>query len=158
MLQDLLGAWASTYGFSSVKQTDQNNPPLGVHTRTITWLFREFDSKIQKHCQRLQRTSEIYLISHVLLARIMAESKSAEERQRWFNLVHEKHGRPVPFVITESNEPLYVEILGKERVASLGGRGGSCTNAMRRIASVNNNCLHGAWGATSPTSAIARST
>jgi hypothetical protein len=39
-----------------------------------------------------------------------------------------------------------VEIFGKERIASLGGRGGSCTNGMRRIASVNNNWLHGGMG------------
>ncbi|HVM48829.1 MAG TPA: glycoside hydrolase family 20 zincin-like fold domain-containing protein [Candidatus Acidoferrum sp.] len=138
--------WASTYGFTSIKDTDQNNPPLGVQVEYYTWLFREFDRLIQKHCRRLQRESETYLISHVLLARIMAESKNAEERQKWFNLVDQKQGKAVPFIITESNERQYVEIFGKERIASLGGRGGSCTNAMRRIASVNNNWLHGGMG------------
>ena len=138
--------WASTYGFSSVHETNQNSPPLGVQVEYYTWLFREFDRRIQKHCQRLQRESEIYLISHVLLARIMAESKDAEERRKWFKLVDEKHGKAVPFVITESSEPLYVETFGRERIASLGGRGGSCTCAMRRIASVNNNWLHGGMG------------
>ena len=52
----------------------------------------------------------------------------------------------MPFVITEADERAYVGLLGKDRVASLGGRGGSCTNAMRRIASVNNNWLHGGMG------------
>jgi hypothetical protein len=138
--------WASTYGFSSVRETNQNNPPLGVHIEYYTWLFREFDKKIQKHSKRLNRESEIYLISHILLARIIAESKTAEERQKWLTMVDEKHRTKVPFIIGEWSEPLYVEIFGKERVASLGGRGGSCTNAMRRIASVNNNWLHGGMG------------
>jgi hypothetical protein len=138
--------WASTYGFKSVAETNRNNPPLGVHVEYYTWLFREFDQKIQKHSQRLGRQSEIYLISHILLARIIAESKNAEERKRWFQLVDEKHGKAVPFIIGEWSEPLYVEIFGKDRVASLGGRGGSCTNAMRRIASINNNWLHGGMG------------
>src|SRR6266567_161818 len=138
--------WGSTYGFSSVRETNRNNPPLGVHIEYYTWLFREFDRKIQKHSKRLGRDSEIYLISHILLARILAESKNTEERKKWFDMVDRKHGKPVPFVIGEWSEPLYVEIFGKERIASLGGRGGSCTNAMRRIASVNNNWLHGGMG------------
>ena len=123
--------WEAAYGFSSVQQTDQNNPPLGVQVEYYTWLFREFDRKIQKHCQRLQCQSEIYLISHVLLARIVAEAKSSQERQRWFNLMDEKQGKAVPFVITESNEPLYVELFGKERIASLGGRGSSGSGPAR---------------------------
>jgi len=138
--------WGSTYGFSSVRETNKNNPPLGVHIEYYTWLFREFDRKIQKHSKRLGRDSEIYLISHILLARIIAESKNTEERKKWFDMVDRKHGKQVPFVIGEWSEPLYVEIFGKERIASLGGRGGSCTNAMRRIASVNNNWLHGGMG------------
>ncbi len=91
--------WASTYGFSSVKETNRNNPPLGVHLEYYTWLFREFDKKIQKHSQRLKRESEIYLISHILLARIIAESKNLEEREKWFKMVDEKHGRKVPVII-----------------------------------------------------------
>ena len=85
--------WASTYGFSSVKETNRNNPPLGVHLEYYTWLFREFDKKIQKHSQRLKHESEIYLISHILLARIIAESKNLEEREKWFKMVDEKHGK-----------------------------------------------------------------
>jgi len=138
--------WASTYGFASIRETDQNQPPLGVQVEYYTWLFREFDRRIQQQSERRQRASEVYLISHVLLARIMAESKNAEECRKWFKLVDAKHGRAVPFIISESNEPQYVEIFGQERIASLGGRGGSCTCAMRRIASVNNDWLHGGMG------------
>ncbi len=138
--------WAKTYGFSSVQQTDPNNPPLGVHIEYYTWLFRTFDRLIQKHAKRLGCDPEIYLISHFLLARIVNESKTVEERQKWLALVDEKQGRKVPFIINEDKETAYVEMFGGDRVASLGGRGGSCTNAMRRIASVNNNWCPAGFG------------
>jgi len=139
--------WAGKYGFKSVKDTDQNNPPLGVHIEYYTWLFRTFDRLIQKHARRLGREPEIYLISHVLLARIVNESKTPQERDQWLAMVDEKHGRKVPFVIVENNEKAYVDMFGGDRIASLGGRGGSCTCAMRRIASVNNDWYTGPFGA-----------
>ena len=37
-----------------------------------------------------------------------------------------EEGRKVPFVILEADESKYVSFLGHDRVASLGGRGGSC--------------------------------
>jgi hypothetical protein len=142
--------WAKTYGYKSVAETDQNNPPLGVHIEYYCWLFRTFDRLIQKHAKRLGRDREgepeIHLISHFLLARIVNESKTPEERKKWLALVDEKHGRKVPFIIVEDKEAAYVEMFGGDRVASLGGRGGSCTNAMRRIASVNNNWCAGGMG------------
>ena len=138
--------WAEKYGFKSVADTDRNKPPVGVHIEYYTWLYRRFAGSIRQHSQRLGRSAEIYLISHILLARVMAESATNEERRRWMRLIDEKHGEKVPFIIAESNEAQYVELLGAERVASLGGRGGSCTNAMRRIASVNNNWLPGGMG------------
>ena len=52
----------------------------------------------------------------------------------------------MPFIIVEDKEAAYVKLFGGDRVASLGGRGGSCTNAMRRIASVNNNWCAGGMG------------
>ena len=135
--------WAKTYGFKSVADTDQNNPPLGVHIEYYAWLFRTFDALIRKHASALGRPQDIYLISHVLLARVVSESKTRQECERWFALMDEKQGRKVPFVIVESDEPKYVNFFGGDRVASLGGRGGSCTNAMRRIASINNNWCSG---------------
>ena len=139
--------WAEKYGFKSVHETDQNQPPLGVHVEYYTWLYRQFADKIRRHSQQLGRQSEIFLISHVLLARMMAESKSPEERREWIKLIDRKHGERVRFVFAESNEKDYVELLGGDRVASLGGRGGSCTCAMRRIASVNNDWSAGPFGA-----------
>lgn len=139
--------WGEKYGYSSVVQTNQNKPPLGVHIEYYTWLYRTFAEKIRRHAAKLNKTQEIRLISHVLLARIMAESKTPEERRRWMDLVDQRHGERVPFIITESNEAEYVALLGGDRVASLGGRGGSCTCAMRRIASVNNDWDHGPFGA-----------
>src|SRR6266540_1107231 len=50
--------WASKYGYSSVKETNRNDPPLGVHIEYYTWLFRAFDKKIQKHSERLGRSAE----------------------------------------------------------------------------------------------------
>ena len=138
--------WAEKYGFKSVADTDRNKPPVGVHIEYYTWLYRRFAGYIRRHSQRLARSADIYLISHILLARVMAESATQEERLRWLRLIDEKHGERVPFIIAESNEAQYVDLLGVERVASLGGRGGSCTNAMRRIASVNNDWLHGGMG------------
>lgn len=140
--------WEEKYGFSSVEETDRNNPPLGVHVEYYTWLFRQFDEKIQAHGKRLGRDLPvpIFLISHILVARMMNEAKDQKEREEWFALIDRKHGREAPFIFHESREQDYVSLLGSERVASLGGRGGSCTNAMRRIASVNNNWLHGGMG------------
>jgi hypothetical protein len=138
--------WAEKYGYTKVEQTDRNNPPLGVHIEYYAWLFRTFDGLIQKHAKRLGKEPEIYLISHFLLARIVNESKTPEEREKWLAMVDEKHGRKVPFIIVEDKEKSYVDMFGGERVASLGGRGGSCTNAMRRIASVNNNWCAGGMG------------
>lgn len=138
--------WGQKYGYTDVKHTDQNAPPLGVHIEYYTWLYRQFAEKIGRHAQRLGRETETYLISHVLMARIVAESKTPGECRQWFDLVDRKHGEKVRFVIVESNEKQYVDLLGGDRVASLGGRGGSCTCAMRRIASVNNNWLQGGMG------------
>ncbi|MHB0998412.1 MAG: glycoside hydrolase family 20 zincin-like fold domain-containing protein [Armatimonadota bacterium] len=133
--------WASTYGFSSVADTDPNKPPLGVHIEYYSWLFRQFDEAIAREAERLGRKDpvDIYLISHILLSRIVNESKTPEERTKWLELVDEKQGRKVPFVIFEGEEQRYVDIFGGDRVATLGGRGGSCTCAMRRIASINND-------------------
>ena len=135
--------WARTYGFKSVADTDQNNPPLGVHIEYYAWLFRTFDAMIRKHEAEFGRPQDIYLISHVLLARVVSESKTKEDCERWFALMDEKQGRKMPFIIMESDEQKYVNFFGRDRVASLGGRGGSCTNAMRRIASINNNWCGG---------------
>lgn len=140
--------WAKTYGYASVAQTDENKPPLGVHVEYYAWLFREFDGILRAWGAAHGRDVPVYLISHILLHRIMAESASDEERRRWFALVDAKQGRLVPFIINESDEAKYVAFFGPDRVASLGGRGGACTCAMRRIASVNNNTLGGPMGAT----------
>ena len=138
--------WAKTYGFKSVAETDQNHPPLGVHVEYYTWLFRVFDEMIQRHATRLGRSQEVYLISHILLSRVVSESKTQAERDQWFATIDRKHGRKVRFIILEAEEEKYVSFLGRDRVASLGGRGGSCTNAMRRIASINNNWCGGGMG------------
>jgi len=138
--------WAKTYGFSSVEETNAQKPPLGVHVEYYTWLFRTWDRKIRKHASRLGIEPEMYLISHILMDRVATESQSDEELADWVALIDEKQGRKVPFVIHESQEARYVEVFGCDRVASLGGRAGSCTNAMRRIASINNNWLAGPMG------------
>ena len=49
--------------------------------------------------------------------------QNPEERKRWIDLVDQRHGERVPFIITESNEAEYVALLGGDRVASLGGGG-----------------------------------
>lgn len=140
--------WAKTYGFKSVAETDQNNPPLGVHVEYYSWLFKNYDTMIQKYAKEFgQPLPEIYLISHVLLSRMVGESKTQAERDKWFAYIDEKHGRKVPFVILEAEESKYVSFLGHDRVANLGGRGGSCTCAMFRIASINNNWTGGGMGA-----------
>ncbi len=72
-------------------------------------------------------------------------------------MVDEKQGRKVPFIITEDEEQPYVELFGGDRIASLGGRGGSWTCAMRRIASVNNNwCPGGMGGGLAPNATVSR--
>jgi hypothetical protein len=138
--------WAKTYGFKSAAETDQNNPPLGVHVEYYSWLFKIFDAMIQKHAATFGRPQEIYLISHILLSRMVSESKTQAERDKWFAYIDQKQGRKVPFIIFEADEEKYVSFLGRDRVASLGGRGGSCTNAMKRIASINNNWSFGPMG------------
>ncbi len=138
--------WAKTYGFKSVAETDQNNPPLGVHVEYYSWLFKVFDEMIQKHAAKFARPQEIYLISHILLSRMVSESKTQADRDKWFAYIDQKQGRKAPFIIFEADEEKYVSFLGHGRVASLGGRGGSCTNAMRRIASINNNWSFGPMG------------
>ena len=148
MLKNFLGAlWASKYELNPLKTRIRTRcPPLGVHIEYYTWLFRTFNRLIEKHAARLGVKPELYLISHVLLARIVSESKTPQERDQWLAMVDQKHGRKVPFVIVENNEKAYVEMFGGDRIASLGGRGGSCTCAMRRIASINNNWCHGGLG------------
>ncbi|MGA2257276.1 MAG: hypothetical protein ABSG53_21685, partial [Thermoguttaceae bacterium] len=138
--------WAKQYRFRSVADTNKNSPPLGVHVEYYAWLFREFDKRIQKHARELGRPpAEVFLISHILLDRIMKESKSREEQARWLALVDQKHGRKVPFVLFEDHEEDYVALLGKDRAATLGGRGGAAAGCFR-IASINNDRMHGDLG------------
>ena len=138
--------WAKKYGFKSVADTDKNKPPIGVHVEYYTWLFRQFDEMIQKHAKELGRPDpEIYLISHILVNRIMKESKTPEEQAEWLALIDRKHGRKVPFVLFEDNEKEYVKLLGKDRAATLGGRGGASAGCFR-IASINNDRRHGDLG------------
>jgi hypothetical protein len=138
--------WAGKYGFRSVADTDKHKPPLGVQVEYYTWLFREFDQIIGKHAKALGRPDPaIYLISHILLNRIMKESKDQEERTHWFALIDQKHGRKVPFVLFEDNEKEYVRLLGKDRAATLGGRGGAAAGCFR-IANINNDRMHGDLG------------
>jgi len=139
--------WADTYGFHSREQTDANKPPLGVHIEYYTWLFREFDGLIHRHAERLGRPTEIFLISHILLSRIVGESKTPEELDRWFDLVDAKQGRQVRFIVNEFDEDRYTALFGGDRVASLGGRGGSCLSAWRRMTGVNNNTVPGPMSA-----------
>jgi hypothetical protein len=138
--------WASKYGFKSVAETNPYEPPIGVHLEYYAWLFREFDQLIQKHAQALGRPEpEIYLISHILLNRIMKDSRDQEERARWFALLDEKHGRKLPFVLFEDNEKEYVSLLDGNRAATLGGRGGAAAGCFR-IANINNDRMHGDLG------------
>jgi hypothetical protein len=138
--------WAKKYGFKSVVETDPNRPPLGVQLEYYAWLFRQFDGSIQRHSKTLGRPDPpIYLISHVLLNRVMKEAKDAAERARWFALLDQKQGRKVPFVLFEDNERDYVRLLGKERAATLGGRGGAAAGCFR-IANINNDRMHGDLG------------
>ena len=132
--------WARTYGYASVAQTQQNAAPLGVHVEYLTWLFNQYNGAVQRHAKRLGLPPrETHLVSHFLLARILDESKSSDEARKWLDLVDRKQGTKVQWIVAESREADYVKLLGGDRVASLGGRGGACTTAMRRIASVNNN-------------------
>jgi len=140
--------WAKQYGFGSREETDQNKPPLGVHIEYYCWLFRQFHDAIDRHAQRLGWPAETFLISHILLSRIVGESKSSEEMRRWFELVDEKHGQKVRFIINEADEAKYTALFGGDRVASLGGRGGSCLCAWRRMTGVNNNATGGPMGAS----------
>jgi hypothetical protein len=138
--------WAAKYGYKSIAGTNPNQPPLGVHVEYYTWLFREFDGMIRKHARELHRPEPlIYLISHILLNRIMRESKDDEERARWIALIDQKHGRKVPFVLFEDNEREYVELLGRDRAATLGGRGGAASGCWR-LANINNDRMHGDLG------------
>ena len=138
--------WAREYGFRSVADTDQNKPPLGVHVEYYSWLTREFDRLIRKHAKALGRPDPaMFLISHILLNRIMKESKDEAERAKWFALIDQKQGRKLPFVLFEDNEQEYVRLLGKDRVATLGGRGGAAAGCWR-ISNINNDRLHGDLG------------
>jgi hypothetical protein len=137
--------WSREYGFSSVTETDRLKPPLGVHLEYSTWLFREFDKIIQSEAKPLQLKPEIYLIAHILQDRIMRETKSMEEQARWFDLIDKKHERKLPYIIFEANEKDYVQLLGGDRVATLGGRGGAASG-FHRIASLNLDRSHGDIG------------
>ncbi len=140
--------WAEEYGYSSPAETDANKPPLGVHVEYYTWLFRQFDKSIQRHAKRLGKEPELYLISHFLLSRILGEAGSEEKAQEWLRLVDEKQGHPVKYIVAEGTEPRFVDLLGPDRVASLGGRGGSCLCAWRRMTGVNSNAVGGPMGAS----------
>ncbi len=137
--------WSGKYGFSSVVETEPLKPPLGVHLEYSAWLFREFDRIIQSEAASLRVHPEIYLIAHILQYRIMQEEKSMDERARWFDLLDQKHGRKLPFIIHEDYEKEYVQLLGKDRVATLGGRGGAASGRYR-IASINNDRDHNPTG------------
>jgi hypothetical protein len=139
--------WAKTYGYSSVKETNQNAAPLGVHVEYLTWLFKQYNDSVQRHAQqRGLPPRETRLISHFLLARILAESQSPDRAKEWLDLIDRKQGTKVSWIVSEDRESDYVQLLGGDRVSSLGGRGGACTCAMRRIASVNNNWEPGSMG------------
>ena len=139
--------WAKTYGYASVTETNQNAAPLGVHVEYLTWLFNQYNASVQRHAKRLGLPPrETRLISHFLLARILAESKSLDRAKEWLDLIDRKQGTKVPWIVAEDREADYVKLLGGDRVASLGGRGGACTCAMRRIASINNNWEPGSMG------------
>src|SRR5215469_7138311 len=137
--------WSHEYGFASVVETERLNPPLGVHLEYYAWLFRTFDKIIQSEAASLQVHPEIYLIAHILQDRIMQEVKSRDERARWFNLLDQKHGRKLRFIIHEDYEKEYVQLLGGDRVATLGGRGGAASGRYR-IASLNNDRDHNPTG------------
>jgi len=137
--------WSREYGFSSVVETDRQKPPLGVHLEYSTWLFREFDKIIESEAKLLQVRPKIYLIAHILQNRIMQEIKSMEDRAHWFDLIDKKHGRKLPYIISESHEGEYVQLLGSDRVATLGGRGGAASG-FHRIASLNLDRSHGDIG------------
>ena len=139
--------WAETYGYSSAAGTNQNAAPLGVHVEYLTWLFNQYNGSAQRHAQRLGLPPrEIHLVSHFLLSRILDESKTLDRAKEWLDLVDRKQGTKVQWIVAESREADYVKLLGGDRVASLGGRGGACTSAMRRIASINNNWEPGSMG------------
>jgi len=139
--------WARNYGYSSVAQTHQNSAPLGVHVEYLTWLFNHYNGAVQRHAKRLGLPPrEVHLVSHFLLARILDESKTLDEAKKWLDLVDAKQGTKVQWIVAENREADYVKLLGGDRVASLGGRGGACTSAMRRIASINNNWEPGSMG------------
>ncbi len=138
--------WAEEYGFRSVADTDNNQPPLGVHVEYYTWLAREFDQIIRKHARALGRPDpDMYLISHILMNRIMKEGKDRADREKWFALIDRKQGRKLPFVLFEDNEEEYVRLLGKDRAATLGGRGGAAAGCWR-ISNINNDRVHGDLG------------
>jgi hypothetical protein len=138
--------WAAKYGFHSAAETNKDKPPLGVHVEYYTWLFREFDQLIHKHTTKLGRPEPtIYLISHILLNRITKESKDEAERAYWFSMIDEKHGRKVPYVLFEDDEKDYVRLLGGDRAATLGGRGGAAAGCFR-ISNINNDRTHGDLG------------
>jgi hypothetical protein len=138
--------WAQKYAFHSVAETNRYGPPLGVHVEYYTWLTREFDQIIRDQARKLGRPEPaLYLISHILLDRIMKETKDPGERARWIALIDQKHGRKIPFILSENNETEYVALLGKDRAITLGGRGGAAAGCFR-IANINNDRMHGDLG------------
>jgi len=139
--------WAKTYGYTSRDQTDSNRAPLGVHIEYYTWLFREFYDAIKRHWPK-RTEPEIYLVSHFVLLRVINESRTPEERARWLAMIDEGQGRQVPFVVNEADERKYVDLVGGGRIASLGGRGGACLSAWRRMTGVNNNMFPDSMGAS----------
>ncbi|MGC8639150.1 MAG: glycoside hydrolase family 20 zincin-like fold domain-containing protein [Isosphaeraceae bacterium] len=144
--QTFWGPWARKYGFHSVAETNRYGPPLGVHVEYYTWLTREFDRIIRDEARKLNRSQPaLYLISHILLDRIMKEVKGPAERAKWMALIDQKHGRKIPFILSEDHEKEYVGLLGKDRAITLGGRGGAAAGCFR-IANINNDRMHGDLG------------
>jgi hypothetical protein len=138
--------WAQKYGFHSVAETNRYGPPLGVHVEYYTWLTREFDQIIRDQARKLGHPEPaLYLISHILLDRIMKETKDPGERAKWIALIDQKHGRKMPFILAEDKEAEYVALLGKDRAITLGGRGGAAAGCFR-IANINNDRMHGDLG------------
>lgn len=126
-----------------------NKAPLDAHLNYNAWLVHEYDTLIQEHWHALGHTDDMdfFVISHVMFGRVMADSKTPEQRADWLAKFDAVAGRKMPVITAESDEKRYVEMFGPKRTANLGGRGGSCTCAMFRIASINNNWEGGPMGA-----------
>ena len=130
------------------KKPEQDQPPLGVHVEYYTWLYRNFAGENKETFAWLAWAVPRKFSSSPIFCSRESCLKASRPRNagNGFRLVDEKQGKKVRFIITESDEQAYVDIFGGDRIASLGGRGGSCTCAMRRIASVNNNWSAGGMG------------